>query len=534
MTTFTGTGALLRFALRRDRLVLPAWIAILLAYTVGGAAAAIALYPDLATRLEAAAAVNDMPALVMLYGRIWDPTSLGAVAMMKPLGFGGVFAALFGILLVTRHSRAEEESGRLELLATQPIGRLAPTASALLLTAAVMAILAIGNGFGVAAAGLPASSAWAFACSTSLTGLHFAAVAVFYGQVTRSSRTANVLALSELALAFLLRGSADVAGDATSAAWWSWLSPLGWQEQVRPFAGDHYAPMLLFVASAFIIVVWEFRLARARDFDAGLLPQRDGRDSAKPALRTSFALAVRLQRGLLVGMVVSFAIMSWLLGSIVSDVQRMFDSPQMAELVRRMGGSANMVDAFTSFELGFVAIISALCGVVLAKRFGTEEQAGRIEPLLASAVSRARVMSAFLVVALLGTTALQLVLGLGFGVANGMQLGSFEGLPRTIGAACVYLPAIWLIVCIALALAALSPALTNVSWLVVSGVLIIGEFGAMFAWPQWLMNLSPFTHVPRMPSVPMAWMPTLLLLGLALSVGASALAWYRKRDLATA
>ena len=56
--------------------------------------------------------------------------------------------------------------------------------------------------------------------------------------------------------------------------------------------------------------------------------------------------------------------------------------------VRRLGGSSNLVDAFTSFELAFMAVITAMCGVMLARRFGVEEQAGRVEPLLATAVAR--------------------------------------------------------------------------------------------------------------------------------------------------
>lgn len=531
--SFAGTGRLLRFALRRDRIVLPAWALVFLAYTLGGTAAAVALYPDLASRVEAAATVNNMPALVAMYGRIWDPSSPGGVAMMKPIGFGGVFAAILGILLVTRHTRAEEESGRLELVAAQAVGRLAPLASSLLLVAGTMTFLALANGFGVAASGLPSAGAWAFGLSVSLTGMLFAVIAGLSVQITRSARTANVLALCELAVAFLLRGTGDAAGSADSTAWWGWLSPIGWQDQTRAFAGDHFVVLTLFGGALITITPWVFHLANARDFDAGMLPERDGRAVASASLKSVFALALRLQRGLLIGLLITYALMSLLLGAIVSDIRGMLDSPEMVQMIVKLGGSSNLVDAFTAFELSFMAFITATCGVALARRFGVEEQAGRIEPVLATGVSRWRTLGAFLGVALLGTALLQLVLGLGFALANGLQLGTFATLPHTIAAALVYLPAIWVVVAVAFALLAYAPAYAELSWSVVVLSLLISEFGTMYAWPSFVMNLSPFTHVPLMPAQPMRWMPTLALLGAAMAVCGAAFTQYRRRDLAT-
>lgn len=530
---FTGTLALLRFALRRDRVVIPAWSALYLAYTVGGTAAAVALYPDLTSRVEAATAVNNMPALVAMYGRVWDPTSIGSVAMMKPIGFGGIFAAVFAILLVVRHTRAEEESGRLELVATQAIGRLAPIASSLLLVTGLMAIFAAINGFGVTASGLPPRGAWAFALSVSLVGLHFGAVAAFYVQVTQSARTANVLALCELALAFVLRGTADAAGSADATAWWGWLSPLGWQGQVRPFAGDTLMPAVLFVGSLSILVPWAFHLLRGRDYDAGLIAQRDGRAGAGRRLRSVFALALRLQRGLLIGLACAYAFMSLLLGSIVSNIDGMLDSPGMREFVRKLGGGGALVDSFTSFELAFAALMTAVCGITLARRFSIEEQAGRLEPVLATAVSRVRTFGAFVMVSMLGTAMLQFVLGLGFALANGAQLHDFSGLPNTLAAALVYLPAIWVIVAVAYLLVAFVPAWAGMGWAVMGVLLVVEEFGPMFSWPATLLNISPFHHVPHMPAASMSWPPTAGLFVVAAALLAGAFAQYRRRDLAT-
>ena len=65
-------------ALRRDRWVLPLWVGGLVLLVATSAAATVGLYPDANTRIVAASAVNEAPSLVAVYGRIYDPSSLGA------------------------------------------------------------------------------------------------------------------------------------------------------------------------------------------------------------------------------------------------------------------------------------------------------------------------------------------------------------------------------------------------------------------------------------------------------------------------
>src|SRR5437867_2764366 len=116
MTAFAGTGALARLALRRDRVLLPVWLAVFVGIAGSSASATIDLYPTEASRVQAAEAVNRTQSLVALYGRVYDPTSLGALALVKLGGLGAVFVAVLAIVVTVRHTRAEEETGRLELV----------------------------------------------------------------------------------------------------------------------------------------------------------------------------------------------------------------------------------------------------------------------------------------------------------------------------------------------------------------------------------------------------------------------------------
>src|SRR4051794_3965661 len=172
-----GTGALLHLAWRRDRVVVPAWSAVFVLMAASSAAATVGVYPTVASRVAAATSVNTTPSLVALYGRIYDPTSLGAVAMFKLAGLGAAFIAVFAAATVVRHTRAEEEAGRLELLGSAVVGRSAPLAAALLLATGASAGIGALTALGLMVAGLPARGSVVFGASWAATGLVFAAVA---------------------------------------------------------------------------------------------------------------------------------------------------------------------------------------------------------------------------------------------------------------------------------------------------------------------------------------------------------------------
>jgi ABC-2 type transport system permease protein len=140
MTGFAGTGQLSKLAFRRDGAALPACvfgIAALLAIT---ARDLTVLYPTAAGRLAVAREASANPALRFLLGRL-NGTSVGAFLAARWSVWGAAFAVLLTIFIVVRHTRGDEEAGRLELVGSAAVGRQAPLTAALL--AAATANLAI-------------------------------------------------------------------------------------------------------------------------------------------------------------------------------------------------------------------------------------------------------------------------------------------------------------------------------------------------------------------------------------------------------
>jgi ABC-2 type transport system permease protein len=186
-----GTGTLVRLALRRDRVFLPVALVSLVTFAAGSAAATVGLYPTEASRVTAAEAANTTPAIRAIYGPVHDPTSLGAIAMLKTTAFGALLVALVSALLVVRHTRAEEESGRLELMSAGVLGRDAPLTAALLVAVAADVVIAAVTTVAVVAAGLPWAGSAAFGLTWASAGVAFAAVAAVAVQLTERSRTAT-------------------------------------------------------------------------------------------------------------------------------------------------------------------------------------------------------------------------------------------------------------------------------------------------------------------------------------------------------
>ncbi|HEY0639768.1 MAG TPA: ABC transporter permease [Pseudonocardiaceae bacterium] len=527
MSTLAGTGELIRLALRRDRVVIPVWLAGLVLPLYGSVASTAALYPTEAARAQAAGVIAANPAVVALYGPATDLHTLGGLGAWKPSSFVAVLTALMSVLLVVRHTRADEEAGRLELLGSGVVGRHAPLTAALAVAFGTNVVLTGLMALSLLGQDLPAGGVLALAVGFGAVGCAFAAVAACTAQLTESARTASGMAVAVLGAVFLARAAGD-AGD----TWLTWLSPIGWTQRTRPFGDLHWWPLALFLVLVPAVTALAFRLAGRRDLAAGLLPSRPG--PAVGGLHGPFALAWRLQRGSLLGWSVGFLVLGGALGSVASSIGDVLgDNPALRSFVDRFGGTTVLADAYLATSMGIAAILAAAYAVQSALRLRGEEQAARAEPLLATAVPRTTWALSHYVIALLGPVVLLTVAGLAGGLAHGLRVGAVgEQLPRVVAAALVQLPAVWVVAGIALAVFGVAPRWAAAGWGVLGAFLLITELGPTLDLPGWVIDLSPFGHVPRVPVVSPAATPLLALLAVAAALSAVGLAGLRRRDLA--
>ncbi|HEX5532366.1 MAG TPA: ABC transporter permease [Actinomycetales bacterium] len=531
MNAFGGTGTLVRLAIRRDRVLMPVWIIVFAALAASSAAATVGVYPTVQSRVAAAEAANATPSIVALYGPVFDPTSLGGIALLKMNAFGALLVAILMIVFMVRHTRAEEEQGRLELMSAGVVGRFAPLSAALVVALGSSVLLGAATAAGLIGAGLPTGGSLTFGLMWATAGVTFSAVAAVAAQLTESARAATGLSLVVLGLSYLFRAMGDTAGDG-GPAWLSWVSPIGWAQQIRPFGGDRVWVAAVSVVFVLVATASAFALVQRRDIGAGLVRPRPGRAQASPLLDNPLGLAWRLQRATLLAWSAAYLVLGSVFGNLAVNVGNFADSPQARELITRLGGVQGLTDAFLSTEFGMVGVITAAYGIQAALRLRSEEISLRAEPILATAVSRPRWAASHLLVALLGTAWLMVLAGAAAGLSYGAQAGDVAGkLGQLMSAALVQLPAAWVLTGVAMLLFGVAPRWVVGAWVALVAFLVVGEFGSLLGLSQAVMNVSPFTHVPRMPGADFALAPVLWLLAVAAGLIALGIAAFRRRDV---
>ncbi|MEV7020385.1 ABC transporter permease [Streptomyces sp. NPDC093991] len=535
MKDYTGTGALLRLAIRLDRVRATAWILGIVLFTTASASSNNELYGDPEERAKLAETVGTNPAMLALGGRAFDLTTEGGINAYQLVAFVATFIALMSILLTVRHTRVEEESGRAELAGSAVLGRKAWLASALLLVTGINVLIAVLTALGLQSTGLPATGSWAFALGCAGVGIFFAAVAGVTAQLTDHARAATGMASALLGLAYLLRATGDAAsGSDGGMDWLTWLSPIGWAEMMRPYAGESWSVGLLFILFLVVLIAAVGVILNKRDIGAGVMPPRVGPAEASPALRSPLALAWRLQKGSLYGWALGFAVVGAAFGGVADGMVSIAeDNPNIDELLRDMGGSGDIVAVFLATITSLIGVVVGAYAVQSSLRLSGEEAGHRVDPVLTTAVDRLRWAGSHLVVAALGTVVMLTSAGLAAGLAHGLNSGDVSGeLPNVLGAALAQVPAVWTLVGLSALLFGLFPRYTVISWGVLAVALVIGQFGELLQLSQTVLNLSPFTHVPNLPEADFEMMPLVWLTLLAAALTAAGLAGFRRRDVA--
>jgi len=338
---------------------------------------------------------------------------------------------------------------------------------------------------------------------------------------------------SVIALAYLLRAVGDAASSGSWAAGLSWLSPIGWAQQMRPYGPLHWWVLVIPVLVTFAVTAVAYAIAGRRDLGTGLLPVRPGPPVAGASLRNSFGLAWHLQRGTLLAWAAGFALYGLVIGGLAAGIGPLVGNNTAArKLFVELGGQTGLVNALLAATMGFMGVAAAIYAVQAALRLRGEESGGRAEPVLAAAVGRIRWAWSHLVFAVAGPVVLLLLVGLTTGLVYGAHTGDVgKALGQLVGSALVQLPAVWVLAGIAVLLFGLVPRWSAAAWGALVGSLVLTELGSLVNLSKWAADISPFTHVPKLPGGTFTATPLVWLLVVAVALTAAGLAGLRRRDL---
>ena len=382
--------------------------------------------------------------------------------------------------------------------------------------------------------GLPAAGSALLALGIGCCGLAFTGIAAVAAQLASAARTARGIALGVLGVAFVLRGVGDSAG-ASGPSWLSWASPLAWIQLARPFAAPDPWVLALPLAVGAAGTGLAFALAAHRDLGAGLLPDRPGRATASAVLRGPFGLAWRLQRGALAGWAAGYAFIFAICGAAAKGIGQLFGHQQRAGArvhpARRAGGHHQRVPGrpHAAGRPGRRRVrgLGDRCGCGPRKPARRPSRCWPPRPAGSagrSATSPSPSAGAALLLAVAGVAA-----GLGYGLRTG-SAGTWVA--RMTGAALGQLPSALVLAAVAIALFGLLPrASVAGAWTALGLVVVISLFGQALQLSHWILDVSPFTHAPRLPGGPVPAAPLLWLCAVALALSAAGLAGLRRRDI---
>ncbi|WP_104107053.1 hypothetical protein [Nocardioides sp. 616] len=525
MSQLTGTRHLAGLILRRDRVRLPVWVLGTTALTAVSAHAVQDLYDTPVKVAGYRRTVEDSAVSKLLNGTAYGVDTLGGIVSYEVTATSGVIVALMVVFLVVRHTRGEEESGTAELLRGTVTGRHAATAAALLVATGACLLVGLLDAAVLRTAGLPAGGSLLHGAALVGVGLTFTAVAAASAQITASARGALGLAGAVLAVLFVVRGVGAVRDDALV-----WASPFGWQQEVREYGDQRWWPLLLLVLLAAAVFAGAAQLTSHRDFGAGLVAARGGRPRAGVRLATAWGLALRTQRGLLLGWTVGLVLAACLFGAVGREVITVAESnPEILEV---FGGRLDdIVRSYFSFVIPFLCVIASAYGLTSVLRLRHEEDAGRAELVLSAGMDRTRWALGALAVTVLGSLGLLLLMGLGAGGTHALVSGETELFWPLVATALAQAPAVLLLAALGVLLVGWAPHRTLLAWALFAFALVQAYLGELLAMPDWLAGLSPFWHLPLLPVEDFRVLPAAVLTALALACAGLGLVGLRRRDL---
>jgi ABC-2 type transport system permease protein len=515
-----GTMLLTRLAWRQERLLIAVWTLALVAFCYASAAATPSLYASAAERAQAADGINGNPAVVALYGPILDVHSTGELSMTKATVLYAVFVALLGMILVRRHTRTDEESGRTELVSAGVVGRHAPLSAAFAAATGVFVLLGVLVALADIAGGLPVGGSLVFGLSWTLLGLVGAALTLVAAQLVPSARACAAIAGGMIGVLYLLRAVGD-----TSVVALSWLSPFGWATQLRAWSGTRWWVLALYAVLVAGLVVLAHALRGRRDLGAGLVTARPGPAAGSSYLGSSLALALRLHRGMLIGWTIALMGMGALMGAIAPGVSGLLTGQAAQEMIRRLGGPGSLERTLIAAEASIGALVVTVFAISVISHASHDEQVGLAERTLSSGSSRASLFAATLAVAAGG--ALWLCLATGIGVALGYRRDAVPVALSVLATA----PAVLVVVGVGVLGWAWRPGWYVAGWVALGLSLVADQIAQLLNLPTWVGGISPYSHLALVPSEGFRAVPALVLVLIAIALGAAAGVSYRRRDI---
>jgi ABC-2 type transport system permease protein len=448
----------------------------------------------------------------------------------------GILLAIWALLAGSSTLRGEEESGSLDMLLSLPtsrvrtaIAKIAAIGAASLLAGLLIGLLTAATAGAVQDANYGPADALVLGMNTALLAFFFAALTLFLSQFTRERGAAAGLAGGILGLSFLLDGVGRVVGSEALRR----VSPFyyyGLSKPLAPSYGANPGAMAVLLVGALVLSAAAIGIFTRRDLGAPALRltlsgQRAAtgtRNNALPAgdwtLRSVYVRTVRSLATMTFWVAAVVASYGVLATSLTKSTEKLiidfYKGTPFAGLFANIGsnGDASYIALFFSF----LVIAPAIYALMLATRWASAEANGRLELVLSTPQSRARVLLANFAALATAVSLVAVALFAAVGalvVAQGLKV---EGV-KLVEAVAGMLPIALVVGAVGYLLAGWIPArlLAGVLTLLLVASFFINLLGSALKLPDWALQLSIFQQYGTPLTEGLHWANVLALLAVA-------------------
>ncbi|MCG3419170.1 ABC transporter permease [Oceanobacillus jordanicus] len=529
-STRKGTAILLRFLVKRDRVRIPVFVLALVLITCMTAMALSNLYSTSESRqIMAETMVN--PAMTAMLGKGYglDNYTIGAMMAHQMLLFTAIAMTIMNILLVARHTRADEEEGRIELIRSLPTGRLANLYATLTLAGFTNLFIGILTGLGLFSLGIESinlEGSLLYGTAIGVTGFFFATITAIFAQLSENARGTIGFSFTVLGVSYLLRAIGDIGNEAMSMA-----SPLGWILSSEVLVTNKWWPIIITFIVSLLIMITACVLYSRRDLGAGLLPTRPGKRTASASLLSPFGLSLRLQRTGLISWAIGMFLLGASYGSVLGDLDSFFVENDMFQQLLNPENGHSLTEQFLTMIMSILAMISSIPALMSVNKLIAEEKKGRIDHLLSKKVSRNRLLGSAFLLSIITSLIMVSLTAIGLWTAGNMSMENGLDLWNVYSAALVYLPAVWLVIGLVILVIGIFPRASIVGWIYLMYSFIVVYLGNLLEFPKWLSGISPYGHIPELLIEEMRYLPVSILFLLVILFVITGFIGYNKRDI---
>ena len=534
MSSGAKTSYLLKANLKQNRIKHLVWIAILVGLFASASTKFNVLFGT-QTDIDAIVATLKTPAMVSLFGEFsaTKPYTTANVFASEMLVFMGMFMVFMNISLAISNTRAEEDSGLLEMVRSRTVGRLAPTYATvleILLINGLMGILYVASLIAADLKGATMQGDILMGVSIASIGIMFGFISLLMAQMANNSRSANFMSYGLYGFFYIIRMMTDVTNPD-----WTWLSPVGWIQKTAIYTHDNWLPVILTLGLGLVCLFAAIKIVETRDIGSGVLAARDGKAKAGKLLSSPLGLILSVERNSIIGWIFGGAVLGAAYGSIFSTIGDIIGSNPT---YRKILGVTQINEANRELILNFMnmlgmffVVIAAISGILIILRLKSDEKKGYLEILHSKSISKTRLaFSYFGVGTIMSIVVFTATLAGAFFTGNSTlddPIAMKYFWQTLIG----FLPATLFFVGIATFLTGALPKLTNVLWIYLAGSILVKMFGPLLNLSDDIANISPLGWVGKIPVESVDNTVIVILLAAFLILTILGIVGYNKRDL---